>query len=80
MKIPRDINAQEFINLLSKKLGYIITRQVGSHIRLSSSKYNHNVTIPNHKPIRVGTLNNIIKDISESCGIEKLELIRILFN
>jgi predicted RNA binding protein YcfA (HicA-like mRNA interferase family) len=63
MKVPRDINANELITLLSH-YGYTVTRQTGSHIRLSkqSDKGMHNITIPNHSPIKVGTLHSIIKD------------------
>jgi predicted RNA binding protein YcfA (HicA-like mRNA interferase family) len=61
MKLPRDINAEELIKALIK-IGYKQTRQTGSHIRLSIqlSSTEHHLTIPNHKPIRIGTLNNIL--------------------
>jgi predicted RNA binding protein YcfA (HicA-like mRNA interferase family) len=36
MKVPRDISAEKLIQSLIK-LGYQITRQKGSHIRLTSS-------------------------------------------
>ena len=35
MKIPRDLTANDVIKMLSK-LGYVVTRQKGSHIRLTS--------------------------------------------
>jgi Predicted periplasmic or secreted lipoprotein len=63
MKLPRDIDAKNLIKALSK-LGYQETRQVGSHIRLSI-KVNDNqfhITIPNHSSIKIGTLNNILKE------------------
>ena len=80
MKLPRNINAQELIKALNK-LGYEVTRQTGSHIRLScfTEKGVHHITVPNHKPIRVGTLNRIIQDISIYFREPKDELIQKLF-
>jgi len=72
MKVPRDVNACDLINLLAD-YGYIIVRQTGSHVRLSKSldEVEHNITIPNHKPIKVGTLHNIVKDI---CLVNRLNV------
>lgn len=61
MKTPRDINAKDLIKSLSN-MGYEQSRQTGSHIRLSA-KINSNlfyITIPNHNPIKIGTLSNIL--------------------
>ncbi len=38
MKIPKDINSESLIKLL-KIYGYSITRQTGSHIRLTSISF-----------------------------------------
>ena len=79
MKVPRDLNAVELIKSL-KKLGFEQSRQTGSHIRLTAQiKGNEfQLTIPNHNPIKIGTLNNILKDISYQLGISKEELIKKL--
>ena len=80
MKIPRDINCEKLVKLL-KKLEYIETRQRGSHLRLTR-KYSdgeHHITIPNHDPIKIGTLNSILNDISSHIGITKQQLIEKLF-
>ena len=51
MKLPRNVSGQELIKKL-KKLGYLPTRQTGSHIRLTTQeKGTHRLTIPNHNPI-----------------------------
>lgn len=56
MKIPRDLSGQELIKRL-KQLGYLPTRQSGSHIRLTTTqKREHNITIPNHDNLKIGTL------------------------
>lgn len=80
MKLPRDINAKDLIHNLNK-IGYQQSRQVGSHIRLSITiKENQfHVTIPNHNPIKIGTLNNILKEISNQLSITKDELLQKLF-
>jgi len=60
MKLPRDIGGEELAQLLGK-YGYRVTRQTGSHLRLTSTLKGseHHVTIPRHKPLRIGTLSNI---------------------
>jgi len=78
-KIPRNLNGQDLIKKLGK-YGYIQTRQVGSHIRLTTEKnVIHNITIPDHKPIKIGTLSNILKDVADHFEIDKKELINSLF-
>ena len=39
----------------------------------------HKITIPDHHPIKIGTLNNILNDIAEYVKISKQELIQELF-
>ena len=64
MRLPRDISASELIKIL-ERLGYQISRQKGSHIRLTTIQQGeHHITIPNHNPIRLGTLSSIITDIA----------------
>jgi predicted RNA binding protein YcfA (HicA-like mRNA interferase family) len=79
-KIPRYISGRELANLLNK-YGYQIMRQTSSHIRLISTfkETEHKITIPDHRPIRIGTLNNILSDIAEYLKISKQELVQNLF-
>jgi predicted RNA binding protein YcfA (HicA-like mRNA interferase family) len=61
-------------------LGYAPTRQTGSHIRVTTQENGtHHVTIPNHSPIKIGTLSNILKDIAAHFNLSKEELIEIIF-
>ncbi len=55
MKLPRDVGGREFAELLSE-YGYTITRQTGSHLRLTSTARGavHHLTVPDHSPLRVG--------------------------
>jgi predicted RNA binding protein YcfA (HicA-like mRNA interferase family) len=48
-----------------KVLGYEVTRQKGSHIRVTTQRdgENHEV-IPAHSPIKTGTLSSILKRIA----------------
>lgn len=79
MKFPRDIGGEELAILL-RKYGYRVTRQTGSHMRLTSTiKGEHHLTIPKHKPIKVGTLNNILSDVADYLKKDKQKLIKELF-
>lgn len=78
MKIPRDISATDLIKILNK-MGYEVSRQKGSHIRLTSSNLNNHITIPNHNPLKIGTLNNILKDLSGFLKIPKDEILSKYF-
>ena len=79
MKLPRDISASELIKLL-QKFGYSISRQKGSHIRITTSANGeHHVTIPNHNPIKLGTLSSIIGDVAVHFNKTKEEIAKDLF-
>lgn len=80
MKLPRDLSADNLIKKLNA-LGYQKTRQVGSHIRLTlhSKGKDLHITIPNHNPIKIGTLNSILKEISNQLGITKEDLLNKIF-
>jgi len=79
-KIPRDISGRELARLL-KRYGYEINRETGSHIRLVSKfkDEEHNITVPDHYPIKIGTLNNILSDLANYLKIDKKELIKEIF-
>ena len=80
MKLPRDVRGQELAVLLSK-YGDKVTRQTGSHMRLTSTSkgVEHHITIPGHKPLGVGILDHIVNEISAYLEIEHQELIQGLF-
>ncbi|MBD2752784.1 type II toxin-antitoxin system HicA family toxin [Spirosoma validum] len=79
MKIPRHLTGIELVKLL-KPLGYEVVRQTGSHIRIQTIENGqHYETIPRHDPIKIGTLNNILKNIAEHFGLTKDELVKQLF-
>jgi predicted RNA binding protein YcfA (HicA-like mRNA interferase family) len=79
MKLPRDISANDLIKA-SKNLGYEVTRQVGSHIRLSTQQNGqHHITIPNHNPIKIGTLSAILSDMATHFNMSKDQIIAKIF-
>ncbi len=79
-KIPRDVSGREMAKLL-KIYGYNIIKEKGSHIRLLSDfkGSEHKITIPDHKQIKIGTLNNILNDISRYLEMSKEQLVQELF-
>lgn len=80
MKLPRDLSSENFIKSC-KKLGYVVTRQVGSHIRLTTQQNGtHHITIPNHNPIKVGTLSAILSDMASHFKMSKDQIIQLLLN
>lgn len=80
MKLPRDIGGKELAKVLGK-YRYRITRQTGSHLRLTSSfkGTEHHVTVPSHKPLKAGTLSGILSDIAVYLEVDKQRLIVNLF-
>jgi predicted RNA binding protein YcfA (HicA-like mRNA interferase family) len=78
MKLPRDLGGEELADRL-RRHGYELIRQTGSHMRLTTFKGGeHHVTIPRHKPLRVGTLNAVLRDIADHLGMERDDLIKSL--
>jgi predicted RNA binding protein YcfA (HicA-like mRNA interferase family) len=60
-------------------LGYAVTRQKGSHTRLTTQQdgENHEV-IPYHHPIKTGTLAGILKRFAAHHGLTVEELLQKL--
>jgi predicted RNA binding protein YcfA (HicA-like mRNA interferase family) len=79
MKLPREISGLD----LAKKLavfGYEISRQNGSHIRLTTQHNGeHHITIPRHNPLKIGTFSAILNDIAIHLSISREELVNKLF-
>ena len=78
MRLPRDIGGARLAKAL-KVLGYEVTRQKGSHIRVTSQRggENHEV-IPAHQPIKTGTLAGILKRIAAHHRLTVEELLEML--
>lgn len=79
MKVPRDLSGLELVKALSG-VGYQVSRQTGSHIRLTVDKpAQHHITIPAHDPLKVGTLSAILGDVAGHLKITRDELLQKLF-
>jgi predicted RNA binding protein YcfA (HicA-like mRNA interferase family) len=79
MRLPRDLTGQQLVAALAK-LGYRVTRQSGSHIRMTTDeKGMHHLTIPDHRPIKVGTLSAILRDVEHHHGLGREDLLTRLF-
>jgi len=80
MRLPRDLSGADLVKRL-ERLGYVATRQTGSHLRLSiQSDGEHHVTIPNHDLLRVGTLGTILASVAAHLGMSREELLRRLLD
>jgi predicted RNA binding protein YcfA (HicA-like mRNA interferase family) len=80
MRLPRDLSGRDLISAL-ERLGYRKTRQAGSHIRLTTvMNGEHHVTVPDHDPLRIGTLAAVLASVAEHFEITRDELIRRLFD
>jgi predicted RNA binding protein YcfA (HicA-like mRNA interferase family) len=79
MKLPRSLSAQELIKAL-QKYKYEVDRQKGSHTRLSTLlNGEHHITIPNHDPLRIGTLFAILGEMTNHPGKTKEQVIEEFF-
>ncbi|MDE2846186.1 MAG: type II toxin-antitoxin system HicA family toxin [Gemmatimonadota bacterium] len=81
MKIPRDLSGEQVVQLLSRNFGYRVRRTRGSHatVTLTTTTKEHSVTIPLHRPVRIGTLSRIISDVATFVGVSKDEIVGKLF-
>ena len=80
MRLPRDVSGDELVRALHR-FGYEITRQTGSHIRVTSrlKESEHHVTIPAHRQLRIGTLAEILGDVAAYLDLTRDQLIEQLF-
>jgi len=79
MKLPRDVSGADLAKAL-RRVGYERGPQTGSHIRLTTTEHGqHHVTVPNHNPVKVGTLSGILGDVAAHLEVSRDELVRRLF-
>lgn len=53
-------SVRELVKALHR-IGFIVDHQRGSHIFLHNLEKNISIVVPNHKEIKKGTLNSILK-------------------
>jgi predicted RNA binding protein YcfA (HicA-like mRNA interferase family) len=79
MKLPRDLSGVALVRALGR-VGYQVTRQTGSHVRLTTSlPTRHHLTVPAHDPLKLGTLAAVLGDVAAHLEIDRDELLRRLF-
>ena len=72
MRMPRDISGTELASLL-RRHGYEVTRQTGSHLRLTSHRMGreHHISVPRHAALKVGTLSSILADVARYLEMDR---------
>lgn len=79
MRLPRDLSGGDLVRALGR-LEYVVTRQTGSHVRLTSRRGGeHHVTVPQHDQLKPGTLSAILQEVGTHHGLEREALISLLF-
>jgi predicted RNA binding protein YcfA (HicA-like mRNA interferase family) len=82
MKLPHDLSGAKRAKALGR-VGYEVARRTGSHVRLTNdSQPQHDLTIPAHDPLKVGTLAAILGDVATHLNlkIDRDKLLRRLFD
>jgi predicted RNA binding protein YcfA (HicA-like mRNA interferase family) len=80
LKLPRDLSGVDLAARLGR-YGYRLVRQTGSHMRLASVHAGtpHRVTVPDHHPLRIGTLSRILDSVADYLDLTREELLKRLF-
>jgi predicted RNA binding protein YcfA (HicA-like mRNA interferase family) len=63
VKLPRDVNGAQAARALGR-LGFALQRQTGSHLILR--REGRTVVVPQHKPLKPGTLKGILDQAAVS--------------
>ncbi len=70
----RILSGKDVLKIIGQ-YGFIQTRSVGSHVRMTYkvSNSSFHITIPLHKELKRGTLSDIIKELEQCINKETLE-------
>ncbi len=75
MKLPRDLSGRDLVAVLCRRWEYRVSHQRGSLIVLETSvPASVSVTVPDHSPVRIGTLNAILRTVAQQKGVTKEEV------
>lgn len=78
MKLPRGVSADWLIRAL-ERLGYVVIRQKGSHIRLfHETAPTHSISVPLHDPLKIGTFHGILVEVAQAQSISIQNIIDLL--
>ena len=72
MKVPRDLSGAQLIKVLCRDWGFRQVHQEGSHVILQTETPGHQrLSVPNHNPLRIGTLNSIVRAVATHIGVDR---------
>lgn len=75
MKLPRGLGGEQLARAL-QRIGYQRIGQRGSHIHLVTERHGrHRIAVPAHRPVKAGTLNELLKQVADHHGKSRDELI-----
>ncbi len=76
MKIPRDLSGRDVVKALCRHWEYRQVHQEGSHIILETlTPARQRVVVQDHRHVRIGTLNSILRQVSAHKKVSKQEVL-----
>ena len=79
MKLPRDLSGRRLVAKLTSSWGYRQVHQSGSHIVLETEQPGHQrIAVPDHRALRIGTLNSILRVVAAHKGVTRQEILDTL--
>jgi predicted RNA binding protein YcfA (HicA-like mRNA interferase family) len=79
MKMPRDVSGQRLADHLCRHWDFERVGQVGSHIMLrTDTPERKKVVVPEHHPLRTGTLSAILRQVADHKGVTREDILRDL--
>jgi predicted RNA binding protein YcfA (HicA-like mRNA interferase family) len=79
-RVPRGLSGRRFIQLC-EKLGYAYARSNSSHVVLTTQRDGEfSICVPDHKELSIGTMSDLLLDMSRHHGMSKSELMNLLFS
>lgn len=79
MKLPRELSGRDLARVLCAEWAYRQVNQVGSHIVLQTeTPQHHRLSIPDHRPLRIGTLNAILRQVAAAKGVAREDILATL--
>jgi predicted RNA binding protein YcfA (HicA-like mRNA interferase family) len=76
VKLPRELNGRDLARVLCARWAYRQVNQVGSHIVLQTeTPQHHRLSIPDHRPLRIGTLNAILRQVAAAKGVAREDIL-----
>ena len=79
MKLPRDLDGRTLVACLCRHWGYVRVHQEGSHVIVQTEQPKHQrLPVPDHSPLRVGTLNAILRLVADHKGVTREDILATL--